>query len=85
MTEKLESSQAVRLEQTRNSAKASPQRGSGVKHARKKGNDIVSKPNFAVQIIEMSVSFCFTLWRAPASGHACWQFTSVLSRILGLP
>jgi len=30
-------------------------------HARQKGNDTVSKPNFAIQIIEMSVSFGFTL------------------------
>ena len=54
-----------RLDQTRNSAKVSPQRGSGVMHARQKGNYTVSKPNFAVQIIEMSVSFGFTLCALP--------------------
>jgi len=36
-----------------------------VMHARQKGNDTVSKPNFAVQIIEMSASFCFTLCALP--------------------
>ena len=33
--------------------------------ARQKGNDTVSKPYFAVQIIEISVSFCFTLCALP--------------------
>ena len=36
-----------------------------VMHALQKGNDTVSKPNFAVQIIEMSVSFGFTLCAFP--------------------
>ena len=34
-------------------------------HARPKGNDTVSKPDFAEQIIEMSVSICFTLCALP--------------------
>jgi len=36
-----------------------------VMHARPKENDTVSKPNFAVQIIEMSGSFGFTLCTLP--------------------
>ena len=36
-----------------------------VMHARQKGNYTVSKPYFAVQIIEMSVSFGFTLCALP--------------------
>ena len=36
-----------------------------VMHAHQKGNYTVSKPNFAVQIIEMSVSFGFTLCALP--------------------